>query len=97
MKFVDNLSEEEYTKFWQSNKNAHFLNAYWWGYANKMIRKQAPVYVGLKDSQDNILCETLLLKRGTPLNMCYYYAPRGFLIDWNNKELVKIFTEKLIF
>lgn len=95
MKFVDNLNEKEYTEFWKNSKNAHFLNAYWWGIANKDTRKQNPIYVGIKDDNNNILCETMLLKRSTPLNMCYYYAPRGYLIDWNNTELVSFFTEKL--
>lgn len=95
MRLDDNISEEEYTEFWESNKNAHFLNAYWWGSCNKNKRNQIPIYIGLRDDDNNILCETLLLKRKTPLNMCYYYAPRGYLIDWDNKELVKIFTDKL--
>ena len=95
MNLDDNICEEEYTEFWEKNKNAHFLNAYWWGICNKNTRKQKPIYIGLRDDENNIICETLLLKRITPLNMCYYYAPRGYLIDWNNKELVKVFTEKL--
>ena len=90
MKFDTNISEEEYKRFWEKSPNAHFLNAYYWGVCNQNKRKQTPVYVGLRDENNNIVAETLLLRRDTPLNMCYFYAPRGYLIDWSNKELVKI-------
>jgi lipid II:glycine glycyltransferase (peptidoglycan interpeptide bridge formation enzyme) len=95
MKFDDKISEEEYTKFWEENINAHFLNAYWWGICNQNKRKQTPLYVGLKDENGKLLAATLLLKRTTPFNMCYFYAPRGYLIDWKNQKIVKDFTEAL--
>lgn len=95
MKFIDNIKKEDYISFWEKHPNSHFLNAYFWGKANKAQRNQEPVYVGMTDDKGNILCETLLLKRKTPLNMCYYYAPRGFVIDWNDKKLVTAFTKEL--
>ncbi len=95
MKFVDDIKKEDYIKFWESHKNSHFLNAYFWGNANKIQRNQDPVFVGLIDDKNKLLCATLLLKRTTPLNMCYYYAPRGFIIDWDDKKLVEKFTEEL--
>ena len=94
MEFVDNISKDEYIKFWKTHKNNHFLNAYEWGIVNKNNRNQEPVFVGLKDN-NKLVCATLLLKKKTPFNMCYYYASRGFLIDWDNKKLVKEFTDKL--
>ncbi len=95
MKFDTNISKNEYIDFWKKNKNQHFLNSYWWGIVCKNNKGQEPIYVGLRDNDNNILCETLLLKKKTPLNMCYYYAPRGYLIDWNNKDLVNRFTTEL--
>ena len=95
MIFDDNIKKEEYIKFWKSNPNQHFLNSYWWGIVCKNNKDQIPKYVGLRDENNNILCQTLLLIKKTPLNMCYIYAPRGYLIDWNNKELVKSFTNHL--
>ena len=92
MKFDDNIQKEEYIKFWQDNPNQHFLNSYWWGIVCKNNKGQIPKYVGLRDENNNILCESLLLIKKTPLNMCYIYAPRGFLIDWDNKKIVKEFT-----
>src|SRR5574344_181780 len=95
MKFDANISKDEYVNFWEKSNQAHFLNAYPWGIINQNNRAEIAMYVGLKDSNDKILCETLLLKKITPLHMCYFYAPRGFLIDWKDKELVKAFTKSL--
>ena len=95
MKFDDNISKTEYIKFWENNPNQHFLNSYWWGIVSKNNKAVEPKYVGLRDNKDNILCETLILLKKTPLNMCYLYAPRGYLIDWNNKDLVKTFTDEI--
>ena len=95
MKFDTDIKKEEYISFWQKKDTAHFLNSYEWGILQKNNRNLIPMYVGLKDNQNNILAETLLLKKRTPLNMSYFYAPRGFLIDWTNKELVKTFTNEL--
>ena len=95
MKFDDNINKDEYIKFWKKNPNQHFLNSYWWGIVCQNNKNQIPKYVGLRDENNNIICETLLLIKETPLNMCYIYAPRGFLIDWNNKEIVNVFTRSL--
>ena len=95
MKFDNNISKEDYISFWKRNKNQHFLNSYYWGIVSKKNKGVEPLYVGLRDDNNNILCETLLLKKKTPLNMCYYYAPRGYVIDWDNKELVNNFTKAL--
>ena len=95
MKFDSNIDKEEYIKFWKSNSNQHFLNSYWWGIVNKNNRNQKPYYVGVRNLKGEILCETLLLVKKTPFNMSYIYAPRGYIIDWDNKELVKFFTDSL--
>lgn len=95
MEFVTNINKEDYTKFWRNHPYAHFMNSYEWGIVNKRNRNQIPLYVGLVDDKGNIQAEALLMKKKTPLNMCYYYAPRGFVIDYENKELLKEFTEKL--
>ena len=95
MKFDSNIEKEEYIKFWENNSNQHFLNSYWWGIVSKNNRGLTPKYVGIRDENNTILCETLLLIKYTPLKMCYIYAPRGYLIDYNNKELLEFFTISL--
>jgi len=95
MKFVTNLSEEEYEKFWQKTPNSHFMQSYGWGQACQKNRNQIPCYVGLKDDNDNLVATALLLKKKTPLNMCYFYVPRGYTLDYSNKEVLTEFTKHL--
>ncbi len=95
MKFIKNLSEKEYKNFFESQKEAHFLQSYEWGQTQKDGRGLIPCYVGVKDDKNKILACALLLKRTTPLNMCYFYAPRGFVIDYHNEELFTFFAESL--
>lgn len=95
MKFIKNLSEEEYRKFWQETPNNHFMQSYEWGQACQKNRNQIPYYVGLKDDKDNIVAAALLLKKKTPFNMCYFYSPRGFTMNYENESILNEFTRNL--
>ncbi len=58
------------------------------------IRKEKhfiPHYVGLKEN-NQLVCAALLLEKKLIMNYCYFYSPRGYVIDFNNKELVATFT-----
>jgi len=94
MEFIKNLKEKEYREFWRSTPNNHFMQSYEWGQVQKKSRDQIPCYIGLKDN-DKIVAAALLLKKKTPLNMCYFYVPRGFTLDYSNKEVVTEFTNHL--
>ena len=95
MKFVNNISEKEYQKFWEKTHNNHFMQSYEWGQICKKNRNQIPYYVGLKDDDDNLVAAALLLKKDTPLKMCYFYSPRGFTMDFTNKKILTEFTNGL--
>ena len=94
MKFRNDLKKEEYINFFKTQKDAHFLQSYEWGQTQKEGRGLIPYYVGVEDKGKIVAC-ALLLKRKTPLNMCYFYAPRGFVIDYHNNELFTFFTKSL--
>lgn len=49
-------------------------------------------YVGLKDG-DNIVAATLLLSKKIKFFKNMFYAPRGFLLDYNNLEVLEEFTK----
>ncbi len=95
MKFIKNLKESEYRDFWKKTPNNHFMQSYEWGSAQKKNRDQIPCYVGLKDDDGNLVAAALLLKKKTPLNMCYFYSPRGFTLDFNDKKVLTDFTNQL--
>lgn len=86
------LNKEEYIEFTEKH-NAHFLESYEWGQVSK-IRGLEPYYIGLKDD-NKIVCSALMLKKSLPLGYSYFYIPRGFTIDYNNYELLGIFTNEI--
>ena len=95
MKFIDNVDRETYEKFTQGHEKSHFLESYAWGEFCRRIKGQVPHYVGMTDDDGNLVATALILERRTPLGYGYGYSPRGFIIDYKNKELVKEFTEYL--
>lgn len=92
MTFIDNLSKEEYEQFAVSHPKAHFLQSYYWGEVSKQ-KDFVPYYVGLKNN--NTLVATALILAKTKSHLTYMYIPRGFLIDYDNKELVAAFTKEI--
>ena len=95
MRFIKNLSEKEYQKFWEQSEYNHFMQSYEWGKACEKNRGYIPCYVGLMTDNGQLVATALLLKKKTPLNMCYFYSPRGFTMDYQNKEIVTEFTKEL--
>lgn len=95
MKFIENVSKEKYEKFVKSHKKSHFLQSYSWGEFAKKEKNLIPNYVGLEDEKGNLVATALLLEKKLPLGMCYFYAPRGFILDYSNEEILKYFTKEL--
>lgn len=90
-KIID-LTEKEYNSFYNKFEYSHFLQSYGFGQAMKTRGKQ-PIYIGMKDSKGKVVAAALLLKRNLVFGFCYYYSPRGFLIDYRDNELLKEFTK----
>ena len=94
MEFVENIDKKEYNDFLKKSEYAHFMQTIEFGEIRR-VKHFIPHTVGLKDN-GKLLCTALLLERKLPHNMKYYYVPRGYTIDYNNHELLKIFTDELI-
>lgn len=91
MEFVT-LSEQEYDGYAKKHSCANFLNSIYSG--RKFEKKQWKTeYLGLKE-QEQIVAATLLVS--TPLRKYrYFYAPRGFLMEFHDQALIKVFTDHL--
>ena len=93
---LKNLEKEKFDKFVENHKTkSHFLQSLAWGEFAKANKNLTPHYLGLVDDEDKIVGATLLLEKKLPLNMCYFYAPRGFVLDYNKKEIVREMTSKV--
>ena len=92
MKLVE-LKEEEFDKFAWEHPQGSFHQMSNWGILKKK-NGWVSHYVGLKDN-NKLVAASLILSKKTPIKKDMYYAPRGFLIDYKNYDLLKEFTEKI--
>ena len=96
MRLIENLSKEKYEKFCEKHKEmSHFLQSYIWGEFQKEERNVKPYYIGYENDDNELVAIALLLQKKLILGYTYFYCPRGYLIDYKNKELLKSFTEDL--
>lgn len=90
MKFIENINKKEYDKFVKSHNKSHFLQSYAWGEVSKN-RGLIPHYVGVKEKNE-LIATALLLEKKLLFGYTYFYIPRGFILDYSNKELLKFMT-----
>ena len=97
MLHLKNIKKEEFDEYVKNHKTkSHFLQSLSWGEFSKTKKNLIPYYLGLVDDENEIQAATLLLEKKLPLNYTYFYAPRGFVIDFKNKELVRNMTKKVV-
>ncbi|MBR5370177.1 MAG: peptidoglycan bridge formation glycyltransferase FemA/FemB family protein, partial [Bacilli bacterium] len=88
------LSKEEFKKFADKHPQITFHQTQEWANLKK-INGWNSYYVGLKDN-NKIVAGALLLAKNVPIiKKKMFYSPRGFLIDYNNYDLLKEFTVEL--
>lgn len=93
MRIFTELTESEFEDFALTHPYGSFHQTANWGKLKK-LNGWDYFFVGIKE-QGNIVAATLLLKKKLFLNYSILYAPRGFLIDYNNGELLDLFTKEI--
>lgn len=93
---LKNIDKEIYDNYVKNHPTkSHFLQSHAWGEFSKVKKGLTPYYLGLVNENDELVAATLLLQKMLPLGYCYFYAPRGFVLDYNKKELVKTMTKRI--
>lgn len=92
MKFVE-LTEEEYTHFWQEHQLKTFLSSPKIGKLREKSNWKT-YFVGVKENK-KILCAAMLVSKKKYFNRYEFYSPRGLLIDFNDFNLLTFFTKEL--
>lgn len=87
------LKEKEYLKFALKNEQISIYQVPSWGDL-KAQNGWKKYLVGLKE-KNKIIAATLLLSKNTPIKKNIFYAPRGFLVDYNNKDLLKNLVDEI--
>lgn len=93
MKIV-NISEKEYKEFLKKYDNSLFFQSVEWAKFKEKGGFKAYI-IGLKDKNKLKACAILLEKTLPIIKRKMVYSPRGFIIDYNDYDLVKEFTKKL--
>lgn len=88
------LNEKEFKKIADKSEQISFHQTKNWANLKK-INGWDSHYIGLKD-KDKVVCASLLLSKTLPIiKKKMFYSPRGFLIDYKDKKLLKEWTTKL--
>ena len=94
---LKNIEKNEFDNYVRNHKTkSHFLQSLSWGEFAKIKKNLTPYYMGLVNENDEIVAATLLLEKKLPMNYCYFYAPRGFVLDYKKKEILKEMTKKVV-
>ena len=91
---LNEITKKEFKKFADNHPQITFHQTKEW--ANlKAKNNWTSYYLGLKDN-DKLIAATMILRKKIPLiNKYMFYAPRGFLIDYNDYETLKSFTSQI--
>lgn len=87
------LTPKEFDKFAWKHPQGSFYQISNWGELKKKNGWKSH-FLGLKDGK-KLVAASLILSKKTPIKKDMFYAPRGFLIDYNNYDLLKEFTDKI--
>ena len=91
--YIETISKEEFNEF----ANKHILkNFYQTAEYGELMRHSdfSVMYIGGFQKKELVAASLILYKEIGP-KMKYGYAPRGFLVDYNNEELLISFTKKV--
>lgn len=92
MKF-EVISKDEYSVFAHQHPLRHYLQTVEMEEISS-LRKWPSYYVGLKENGKLVAASRLVAIKNR-IGKNYFYAPRGPLLDYNNFEVLKVFTENL--
>ena len=88
------LTEKEFIKYSKNHPQASFLQTIELANLKKELGN-IPHILGVKE-KGKVIAATIILEEKSILGHKTFYAPRGYLIDYDNYELLKFFTEELI-
>lgn len=89
------LTDEEFNTFSQKHPLSTFFQSSYWGDL-KQNNGWYKHLVGMKKDGVMVGASLILAKKIPVLNKYIFYAPRGFLLDYSNHDLIKEFSKEVI-
>ena len=93
MKLIE-LEKEEFIEFSKNYPYSLFFQSPYWIEIKKENNWQGKM-VGIKENNKIVAATVLLFKNIKGINKNMVYAPRGFLLDYNNLDLLETFTNEI--
>jgi peptidoglycan pentaglycine glycine transferase (the second and third glycine) len=87
------LTEKEFETFAETHPYGSFHQTVNWGKLKKNNGWDCYL-LGIKDNQ-KVIAASLILRKKLFLDLSIMYAPRGFLIDYENDELLNLFVKEI--
>ncbi len=88
------IKKDEFDKFSKKHVQASFSQTSAWADVKK-VNGWDSYFLGLYDKKELVAATLLLSKKVPVINKKMFYAPRGFLIDYNNYEVLEFFTKEI--
>ena len=92
MEFTE-LTSEEFESYAKNHEQASFYQTLNWGNLKRENGWNSHI-VGVK-KDDKIIAASLILSKEIKFGKTMFYAPRGFLLDYNDYDLLKFFTNRI--
>ncbi len=91
---LENLTEQEFNQFSKNHPNSMFFQSSYWGNLKESTGWKKHL-VGIKENGKIVGATLLLCKKIPVLNQNMFYAPRGFLLDYQNQNMISLFTKEV--
>ena len=95
MKFIEKVDKNKYQSFLNKCEYKNFLQSYEWGSFCEVGKGKKPYYFGVENDKGDLIASVMMIKTNLLFGYSYMYAPRGFILDYSNKELIKFFSDEL--
>lgn len=95
MQWIESLSPQEHDTFVNQHLSGTFMQNSEWGQFKSRYGWR-PTFVGIKE-QNTLVASAMILFRKIPgLPATIAYAPRGFVLDYENNELLETFSNSVL-
>lgn len=92
---LEKLTDKEFNEYASTHPLSSFFQSSYWGDL-KIHNGWKKHLLGIKKDGSVIAASLLLSKKIDLINKNIFYSPRGFLINYEDKEMIKRFTEEVI-
>lgn len=95
MQLIRNIDSNRYKEWNETHQYGQILQSECWGqFKSKGLWSYE--LIGLEDDNKQLIAACMMLKRKLPgINKYMFYASRGYVLDYHNEDIVKIFTEQI--